>query len=122
MSNVLSAVVLLYAGLMSVGVDAPEAEGAIVSAVAESSDVADDGEVMTEAYVCEDGTTFEARFDNSWTYSIAVLMLKDQAEIPLIQAPSGSGVIYSNGDYTLHTKADSAVLMRNDKTWLCKAK
>jgi len=98
------------------------AEAAAKDAETSNTDVADQADVFTESYICKGGKTFQVRFDNSWTYSIAVLSLKDDPEIPLIQAPSGSGVIYSNGDYTLHTKADIAVLMRNDKVWDCKAK
>ena len=68
------------------------------------------------------GTTFEARFDNSRSYSVALLTLDGDPEIALIQGPSGSGVRYSNGDYTLHTKGDDALLSRGDELRRCRAK
>ncbi len=71
--------------------------------------------LMTSQYVCDDGTRFRAQFDNSRAYSIAILSFSDGPEVPLIQAVSGSGVRYANGDDTLSTEGDTAVLSRIGK-------
>ena len=72
-------------------------------------------QAMTSQYVCDDGTRFSAQFDNSRAYSIAILSFSDGPEVPLIQVESGSGARYSNGDDTLSTEGDSAVLGRVGK-------
>ncbi len=72
-------------------------------------------QLLTYQYVCDDGTQFRAQFDNSRSYSIAVLSFSDGPEVPLIQAESGSGARYSNGDDTLSTQGDTAVLSRIGK-------
>ncbi len=79
-------------------------------------------DMTAESFVCEDGTKFQAVFDNSRSYSIALLTVDGESEVVLIQGPSGSGVRYSNGDDTLHTKGDDALLMRGVEIRRCHVK
>ncbi len=61
-------------------------------------------------YACEDGTALKVTYDNSRSYSVAQVTYGTMSQVPLIQVVSGSGARYSNGDATLHTKADSAFI------------
>lgn len=79
-------------------------------------------QLLSYDYTCEDGTSFSASFDNSRSYSVAVLSLPGQPQVPLVQVVSGSGARYSNGEHTLHTKADDALLTLPDGRELsCRA-
>ncbi len=70
-------------------------------------------------YDCEDGSKLRARYDNSRSYSVAHVSHAGQTEVALIQVVSGSGVKYSNGDLTLHTKAGDALLIDGETVHRC---
>lgn len=70
-------------------------------------------------YACEDGSQLRARFDNSRSTSIAYVSHGDRSDVALIQVVSGSGVRYSNGELTLHTKAGDALLIEGEKVLRC---
>ena len=59
-------------------------------------------------YACDDGTSLVVDYDNSRSYSIALVTFGTMTGVALIQVISGSGAKYSNGDMTLHSKADEA--------------
>ena len=64
----------------------------------------------TVAYRCQDGTTFDATFDNeSETLTLA---FKGDAPVVLKQAISGSGFRYEGGGIELYGKADWANVVR----------
>lgn len=85
------------------------------------------GPGQAQSYSCEDGTRLNAVFENTNAYSVAIVthpsMASDlvSSNVPLIETVSGSGSAYSNGDYTLQTKNDFAVLTRGSRTVNCNA-
>jgi membrane-bound inhibitor of C-type lysozyme len=81
-----------------------------------------EGKLIEKEFACDNGTVLRARFDNSRSYSVAHISQDGKAEVPLIQVESGSGVKYSNGDYTLHTKGDGAQLSRGNTSWRCQVR
>jgi len=105
---------------------APEAAKAFLNACRTQFTAADaaaqEGKLIEKEFVCEDGTVLRARFDNSRSYSVALISQDGKPEVPLIQVESGSGAKYSNGDYTLHTKGDGALLSRGKTSWRCQVK
>jgi membrane-bound inhibitor of C-type lysozyme len=76
---------------------------------------------VEETYSCDDGRKLDVLFDNARDYSIAEVSQDDGPMVPLVQVLSGSGVRYSNGELTLHTKGDQAVLFEGDQTTSCQA-
>ena len=78
-------------------------------------------DLKTYQYECEDGSTFQAQFDNSRSYSVAIIAPEGQPKIELKEAVSGSGARYSNGDIELHTKAETALLSQGDKLLRCRS-
>lgn len=82
---------------------------------------------QTQFYSCQDGTRLKAVFENTNTYSVAIVthpsMASDlvSSNVPLIETVSGSGAAYSNGDYALQTKNNFAVLTRDNKALNCNA-
>lgn len=70
-------------------------------------------------YLCEDGVRFTAQFDNSRSYSVAILSMGGSTA-NLIQVPSGSGALYSNGTVEMHTKGDEALMISNNETIRCR--
>jgi len=105
---------------------APDAAKAFLNACrtefAAADAAAQEGKLIEKEFACEDGTVLRARFDNSRSYSVALISQDGKPEVPLIQVESGSGAKYSNGDYTLHTKGDGALLSRGKTSWRCRVK
>lgn len=70
------------------------------------------------AYTCEDGTTFRLTVDNSRSYSVATVTANGKTTT-LVQAPSGSGTLYSNDALEVHTKGDEALMITPQETIRC---
>ncbi len=72
-------------------------------------------------YQCENGSKFQASFDNSKSLSIAHLVVGEN-HYDLHQVESGSGAKYANETegLILHTKSDFAVFSSDDHETTCK--
>lgn len=85
------------------------------------------GLAVLHRFRCEDGSRLETDFRSTDAYTVALVthpsMASDivSSNVPLIETVSGSGSAYSNGDYTLQTKGDSAILSRGDRVTRCAA-
>lgn len=85
------------------------------------------GLAVIQTFRCEDGSDLEAQYHNTDAYTIALVTHPSMASdivsrnVPLIETVSGSGSAYSNGDYTLQTKGDSAILSRGNNVTRCTA-
>lgn len=71
-----------------------------------------------ETYRCVDGSAFQLTIDNSRSYSVATIVMNGRAAT-LVQVPSGSGVLYSNGTVEMHTKGDEALMISPKETVRC---
>lgn len=70
------------------------------------------------SYQCEDGSGFDLTIDNSRSYSVATLASNGNSAM-LVQVPSGSGTLYSNGVVEMHTKGDEALMITPQETVRC---
>lgn len=70
-------------------------------------------QVKNVVYACDDGTEFNASFDNS----ADTLTIQLPGEGPLLMQParSGSGFRFTSGDYEIHGKGPNALLTRPGK-------
>lgn len=101
--------------------------GASPSAARPATNGVQPGLAVIHTFRCRDGSHLEAHFHNADAYTVALVthpsMASDivSSNVPLIETVSGSGSAYSNGDYTLQTQGDSAVLSRGNTAISCTA-
>lgn len=73
-------------------------------------------------YQCDDGTSLRVGYDNSRSYTVALITYGSMVDMPLVQAISGSGERYSNGDTTLHSKGPNAFFQTGSTERNCTEK
>lgn len=70
-------------------------------------------------FSCDEGIPLVVTFDNRGATSIATVTHDSNLTVRLPQVVSGSGIQYSDGRYTLHSKGDAAVFSWGDGQHLC---
>jgi len=97
--------------IIGVEKDDPEEEVAVMPEMPELPKMA--------RYTCEEGVPMVVRFENRGDRSLAFISIDGSPEMRLKQIPTGSGVKYSNGEYTILTKGRNAILEINGDTDIC---
>lgn len=101
--------------------------GASTSTAQPATSGVEAGLAVMHTFLCEDGSRLDAFFQNTDAYTVALVTHPSMSgdimsrNVPLVETVSGSGAAYSNGDYTLQTKGDLAVLSRGNKAISCNA-
>jgi len=68
------------------------------------------GDVAAESFNCPEGIPLVVEFLNSGSISSATVSIDGSPKTVLKNVESGSGSIYSNGEWTLHVKGDTAII------------
>lgn len=97
--------------IIGVEKDDPEEEVAVMPEIPELPKMA--------RYTCEEGVPMVVRFENRGDRSVAFVSIDGSPEMRLKQIPTGSGVKYSNGEYSIFTKGRNAILDINGDTDIC---
>ena len=65
---------------------------------------------MTESFNCPAGIPLVVEFLNAGSVSIATVSIDGSPKAVLNNLESGSGSMYSNGEWTLHVKGDTVII------------